>query len=137
MTDHELKKIEDMFQHHSEKFQHKLDIVAENQLTLSRKVEQFKEEIKEEIKEEFQHQLGIQSENFQHKLDVIAEGHQMLSDKIDRVEVRLDQRMDGLERKICEVDANLSKKLDAVAADLKEHRADTEAHKKIYKVKEE
>jgi hypothetical protein len=45
--------------------------------------------------------------------------------------------MDGLERKICEVDAGLSKKLDALAVDLKEHRADTEAHKKIYKIKED
>jgi hypothetical protein len=113
---------------------------------------------KEEIKEEFRHQLGIQSENFQHKLDIVVEGHQMLSEKLDRVEARIDKRMDGLERKICEVDVNLSKKIetvedktdantaavgtlsekiDAVATDLKAHRADTEVHKKVYKVKEE
>ena len=34
------------------------------------------------------------------------------------------------------VDANLSNKIDAIVADLKAHRADTEAHTKIYKVKE-
>ena len=34
------------------------------------------------------------------------------------------------------VDAKLSNKLNAIAADLKAHRADTEAHTKIYKVKE-
>jgi uncharacterized protein (UPF0335 family) len=45
--------------------------------------------------------------------------------------------MDGLERKICEVHAGLSKEIKGVAADLKAHRADTEVHKKIYKVKEE
>jgi hypothetical protein len=71
----------------------------------------------------------------------------MLSEKIDRVEIRLDKRMDCLEYKLVAVAAetngntiaiqDLSKKIDAVAADLKEHRADTEVHKKIYKVKEE
>jgi hypothetical protein len=35
------------------------------------------------------------------------------------------------------VDASLSEKIAAVALDLKEHRADTEVHKKIYKVEEE
>lgn len=65
------------------------------------------------------------------------EGHQMLAEKIDRVEVRLDQRMDGLEKKICEVHAGLSKEIKGVAVNLEEHRADTEVHKKIYKVKEE
>ena len=34
------------------------------------------------------------------------------------------------------VEAKLTKKIDAIAADLKAHRADTEAHTKIYKVKE-
>lgn len=113
---------------------------------------------KDEIKDEFRRQLGIQSENFQHKLDLVVEGHQMLvekaddfqrkldlvveghqvlAEKIGRVEVRIDQRMDGLERKICEVHTGLSKDIKAVAADLKEHRSDTEVHKKIYKVKEE
>lgn len=113
---------------------------------------------KDDIKDEFHHQLGIQTEsfqhkldlvveghqmlaekaeNFQHKLDIVVEGHQMLAEKINHVEVRLDQRMDGLERKICEVHVGLSKEIKGVAADLKEHRADSEVHKKIYKVKDE
>jgi hypothetical protein len=66
------------------------------------------------------------ADSVQHKLDLVVEGHQMLSEKIDRVENRLDKRMDCLEHK-----------LDAVAVDVKEHRADTEVHKKIYKVKED
>jgi hypothetical protein len=118
MSDHDLKKIDEMFQHHigilNENFQHKLDLVVNGHQMLAEK-----------------------AENFQHKLDLVVEGHQMLAEKINHVEVRLDQRMDGLERKICEVHVGLSKEIDAVAADLKEHRADTEAHKKIYKVKEE
>ena len=31
----------------------------------------------------------------------------------------------------------LNQKIDGVAADLKAHRADTEVHKKVYKVKED
>jgi hypothetical protein len=34
------------------------------------------------------------------------------------------------------VETSLSSKIDAVAADLKAHRADTEAHSPIYRVKE-
>ena len=81
---------------------------------------------KDDIKGEFRHQLGIQSEALQHKLDLVVEGHQMLSEKIDRVEQRLDGRLDCV----------LSK-LDTVAADFSAHRADTEAHKTVYKVKED
>ncbi len=61
----------------------------------------------------------------QHKLEIVVEGHQMLSEKIDRVEMRLDKRMDCLEHK-----------LTAVAVDLSAHRADTEAHPPVYRVKE-
>ncbi len=118
MNDYDLKKIDEMFQHHigilNENFQHKLDLVVEGHQILAEK-----------------------AENFQHKLDILVEGHQMLAEKINHVELRLDQRMDGLEGKICEVDVSLSKEIKAVAADIKEHRTDTEAHKKIYKVKEE
>ena len=71
------------------------------------------------------HQMGIMSEDFQHKLDIVVEGHQMLSEKIDRVEATLGARLDRVESKV-----------DAVAADLAAHRADTEAHGTVYRVKE-
>jgi len=41
-----------------------------------------------------------------------------------------------LTKKIDSVEGKLTNKIDAIAADLKAHRADTEAHTKIYKVKE-
>jgi len=78
------------------------------------------------IEEVFQHHMGILSENFQHKLDIVVEGHQLLSEKIDHVKTELSQEIECVERK-----------LDAIAADLKAHREDTEVHKKVYKVKEE
>ena len=69
--------------------------------------------------EDFQHRLGMNAEDFQHKLDIVVEGHQLLGDKIDRVE------------------ANLSRRIDAVATEVAAHRADTEAHQGVYRVKEE
>ena len=69
--------------------------------------------------------VGSFADSIQHKLDLVVEGHQMLSEKIDRVEARLDARID------CVV-----KKLDAVALDLAAHRADTESHHPVYRVKE-
>jgi uncharacterized protein (DUF3084 family) len=73
---------------------------------------------KEEIKDDFRIQLGIQSEDFQHKLQIVAEGHQMLSEKTDRMR------------------SELNDKIDAIAADVAAHRADTEGHKRGYMVKE-
>ena len=104
------------------------------------KIERMMVDFKDEIKAEFRHQLGIQSEAFQSKLDLVVEGHQMLSEKLDRVEERLDGRIDCIVRKLDAVAAQGSitaTKLDAVAADLKAHRRDTEAHQSLYKVKED
>ena len=83
--------------------------------------------------------VGAFADSIQHKLDIVVEGHQMLSEKIDRVEGRLDGRIDCVVRKLDAVAAqgsNTAAKLDAVAADLKAHRRDTEAHQSLYKVKE-
>jgi hypothetical protein len=104
--------------------------------------------------------VGVFAGSIQHKLDIVVEGHQMLSEKIDHVEARLDKRMDCLEHKLVAVAAetsgntiairdlttktdqntvaiqSLSAKLAAVAANLSAHRADTEAHPPVYRVKE-
>lgn len=87
--------------------------------------------------------LGVLSEDFQHKLSVVAEGQQMLVERIDRMEQGMNTRMDGLDRNIIKVDVKISaveerlnKKIDAVAADLAAHRADTESHGKTYRVSE-
>ncbi len=69
----------------------------------------------------FKHHVGIIAEDFQHKMDIVVEGHQMLAEKIDRLEVRMDR---------------LETKVDGVAIDLAAHRADTEAHHGVYRVKE-
>lgn len=110
------------------------------------RIERMMIDFKDEIKEEFRHQLGIQSEAFQCKLDLVVEGNQMLSEKIDRVEERLDGRIDCVVRKLDAVAAetsahtvairDLTHKVDNLAADLSAHRADTEVHHPVYRVKE-
>ena len=112
-----------------------------------KKIEKIICDFKDDIKQEFRHQIGIQSENFQRKLDIVVEGQQMLTEKIDRVKIELKERIGCVEHKLdivaAKTDENtaridlLSEKIDAVAADLTDHRRDTEAHSTIYKVKEE
>jgi hypothetical protein len=69
--------------------------------------------------------FGAFEESINHKLDLLAEGHTMLAEKVERVEARIDQ-----------VEAQLTRKIDAVAADLADHRRDTEAHRKGWRVGE-
>ena len=99
---------------------------------------------KDEIIQEFSHQMSIQREDFQHKLDLVVEGHQMLAETLERTRVELKEDFQGIgqrvarvEAKIDAVDEKLSKKIDAVSADLSAHRADTEAHHGVYRVKED
>jgi len=82
--------------------------------------------------------VGSFSDSIQHKLDLVVEGHQMLSEKIDRVEARLDTRIDCVVKKLDAVAAQGAatiSKLDAVASDLAAHRADTESHHPVYRVR--
>jgi hypothetical protein len=70
-------------------------------------------------------QFGVMEENMQHRFDLLAEGQQALAERMDRMETEL--RGD-----IRKVDARVT----GVAADLAAHRADTEAHRRGYQVRE-
>ncbi|HBG05622.1 MAG TPA: hypothetical protein DDY22_08740 [Geobacter sp.] len=83
------------------------------------------EQFKADVIYEFDHRLTLHNEIHHKGIAVIAEGHQMLSEKLERVEVRIDH-----------LESELSKKIDRIAADVAAHRADTEAHHGIYRVKE-
>ena len=80
--------------------------------------------------------LEVILENMDKKFDIIIEDYNALDRKIDSVHDELKQDISLLDFKIDTVNNHLSKKIDAVAADLKAHRADTEAHGNIYRVKE-
>ena len=97
-----------------------------------KRLEQIVFDFKEEVKAEFRHQFGIQSEHFQHKLDIVIEGHEVLRKEIQDTREELSEKVQFVDFKV----ETLNQKIDAVAADLKAHREDTEAHPKIYQVKE-
>ena len=95
----------------------------------------------------FTHQLGIFAEDVQHKFDLVIEGQQLLSERMDHMKTELKSDIDRVDKRLTSVDGSLikkidgvegrlSKKLDGVAADLKAHRADTEAHRS-YGVRED
>lgn len=84
--------------------------------------------------------VGILSEDFQNKLDIIIEGKQFIAEKLDRTTAdlksdinRIDQRLLALEIRF----GSQEVKLDSLATDLSEHRADTEALHGLYRVKEQ
>ena len=97
--------------------------------------------------------LEVILEDMNSKFDLILEGHVGLRQAIDDLDRRTTERFDlvdlkfeALNKKIDTVDQRLSnridivekslgEKIDAVAADLSAHRADTEAHN-IYRVRE-
>ncbi|WP_298272089.1 hypothetical protein [Geobacter sp.] len=98
--------------------------------------------------------LEILLEDIRSKFDLVLEGHEVLRGeirelgrktderfdlvdlKIDTLNKKIDEVDERLNKKIDEVEEKLGKKIDAVAVDLAAHRADTEAHHGVYRVKE-
>ncbi len=99
----------------------KFDLVIEGHDSLNRKIDDRFNELNEKIEH---HSFLIETLNG--KVEKV-EGR--LSKKIDDVDKRLSNKIDDVERR-------LSDKIDAVGADLSAHRADTEAHHGVYRVKE-
>ncbi len=79
--------------------------------------------------------VEILLEDIRGKFDLVLEGHDVLRHEIQRTREELNEKIDfnttmikALNEKIDEVDERLGSKLDAVAADLSDHRRDTELH---------
>ncbi|GFO54726.1 hypothetical protein GMSM_17330 [Geomonas sp. Red276] len=106
---------------------------------------QFIESVLKRQSEEFQQHVSKVMESFDHKIGLLAEGHvainerlEQMGGRLERVETRLDTvdltvaHLDtSLNARIDQVESTLTEKLDRVAADLKAHRADTEAHQNM------
>lgn len=60
--------------------------------------------------------------------DLVDFKFQVLNDKIDAVDKKLTKKIDAVAADLKATDKKLTKKIDAVADDLKAHRAVTEAH---------
>ena len=125
MTEHDMKNLEAMLQRHVgavyEDFQSKLDLVVEGQQALQHEMRETRTELKGDIE-----LCNFKIDTLNQKIDGVED---KLTKKIDDVEETLTKKIDGVE-------VSLTNKIDGVAADLKAHRADTEAHHGVYRVKE-
>ena len=76
--------------------------------------------------------LEILLEDIRGKFDLVLEGHEVLRKEIQDPRQELSEKTDFVDFKL----EALNRKVDAVAADLSAHRADTESHHPVYRVKE-
>jgi len=110
----------------------KFDLVLEGHDVLRKEIRDSHQELSERISF-----VDFKVEALNKKIDGV---HDALNQKIDSVHDELNNKIDGvrdeLNQKIDGVEGRLSKKIDAVASDLSAHRADTEAHPPIYRIKE-
>ena len=75
-------------------------------------------------------------EELKSEFRAVAEGHGMLNRKIDDLRGEMNQEIGGLRGDMNEGFAGVNARIDSVAKDLGEHRADTEVHSQKYKVSE-
>jgi hypothetical protein len=87
--------------------------------------------------------LEILLEEIRGKFDLVLEGHEVLRSEMREVREESNSRHEHtafliktLNDKIDNVETRLSAKLETVGTDLAAHRADTEAHHGVYRVKE-
>lgn len=83
-------------------------------------------------------------ENMDSKFDLVPQGQESLRKEMHGIRDELAEKIennsfkiDTLNKKIDGVEMKLGKKIDGVAAELKAHRADTEAHRGVYGVRQE
>ena len=88
--------------------------------------------------------LEMLLENMDSKFDLVLEGQESLRKEMHDIRDDLSEKIennsfkiDVLNKKIDGVEDKLSKKIDGVAAELKAHRADTEAHHGVYQIRED
>ena len=112
-----------------EDIQDKFDLVLEGHAALDKKIDKKFDQLSEKIdinsfKIDALHQTVKQNSQ---KIDALDE-------KVERNSLKIDALDEKVEKNSQKIDV-LDKKIDAVAADLKAHRQDTEAHPGILKIK--
>ena len=95
----------------------KFDLVLEGHDTLHQEIRDTREEVCE-------------------KINLVDFKVETLNQKIDGVRDGLNQKIDGVESRLSNEIRATNQKIDAVAADLSAHRADTEGHRAGYQASE-
>jgi len=127
----------------AEDIQSKFDLVLEGHAGINRRLDELTESVRDERQERvlFQKALSNQIREVDQRLgNQIREVDQRLGAKIESGDQRLEAKIDGVEQRlgdrISQVETNLRLEIRGIAADLAEHRADTEAHRAPYRVSE-
>ena len=138
----------------AEDIQSKFDLVLEGHAGINRRLDELTESVRDERQErvlfqkalsnqirEVDQRLGNQIREVDQRLgNQIREADQRLGAKIESGDQRLEAKIDGVEQRlgdrISQVETNLRLEIRGIAADLAEHRADTEAHRAPYRVSE-
>ncbi|MBD1399618.1 hypothetical protein [Pelovirga terrestris] len=102
----------------------KFDLVLEGHQTLQREIRETRVELKEDI------------ELCNFKIDILNTKIDGVAADFKATDQRLSAKIDGVDADLKATDQRLSAKIDGIAVDLKAHRADTEAHHGVYRVKE-
>jgi len=140
-----------------EDFQHKLDIVVEGNQILNDKIDNVQEglidlttrvdmidlrtlnleqgqkrlEQRQERLEQRQERLEQRQERLEQRQERLEQRQERLEQRQERLEHRqgkLEHRQSNLEDEIKKVRVDLCKRIDNIATELAEHRADTESH---------
>jgi hypothetical protein len=112
------KNLDQKLEHQSDRFDQKLEHQSDR---FDKKLEHQSAEIKRHT--------GVLLDGVQHKFDLVIEGQQMQVERLDCIE----QRLESVEKVVVQN----SGQIQGLAADLKTHRLDTEAHHGFYGVREE
>lgn len=76
--------------------------------------------------------LEILLEDIRGKFDLVLEGHTSLHSEMQSMRREINEKLELVDFKM----DTLNKKIDTVAGNVAAHRADTEAHHGVYRVKE-
>ena len=122
MSDQMLQQLDELLAKHIEVLSNSFDQKLDHQSdSFDRKLEHQSAEIKRHT--------GVLLDGVQHKFDLVIEGQQMQVERLDCVA----QRVESVEKIV----AQQSGQVQGIAAELKAHRVDTEAHHGVYRVRED
>ena len=106
----------------------KFDLVLEGHDTLRQEIRDTREELCEKI-----NLVDFKVETLNQKVEGVRDD---LTQKVEGVRNDLNQKIDGVESRLSNEIRATNQKIDAVAADLSAHRADTESHRTGYRISE-
>ncbi|GFO63852.1 hypothetical protein M1B72_07885 [Geomonas paludis] len=121
MNEQDRQFIEALFTRQGDEFRQELKATSESfRQELQATSESFRQEL-QATTEEYKQHVSSAIEIVGHQISLLAEGHHAVLDKLEGLEERFDK---------------LEARVEGIGTEIAAHRADTEAHHGIYRVKE-